>query len=186
MAHTVKKTAFTLIELLLVMTIMTVLGIFAALAIMNAHDHAKVAQTRATMQLMGLALDKYREDIGHYPRCTGSSLEALLTEPSSGWKGASTEWMENREDFKDAWGMVIEYCSHVDYDTGSDTDRGVERTPKMKDFYNSKTYQMYSTGPNMKTWLAEPPTGYPRLCGTEPDDIRNWTHERFYGLADYE
>ena len=167
-----------MIELILVMTIMTLLGLFAAMMIWNVQDHAKTKRTIATIRLMEIALGEYKRDIGHYPLGDGTNLASCLTETGSAWKRAGLDaWFPEHEDVKDAWGMLIQYCSSTEYTTEG---RGVERTPQKGDYYNLSTFQIYSYGPNMKTW---PETvadgGHPRLCGTEPDDIRNWVHEKF-------
>ncbi len=190
---------FTLVELIVVMAIMTLIGLFAALAIFNVQDHTKRTQTESTIRLIEIALEAYRQDIGHYPRGDGNSLPSLLTETGPGWKNAGKHWFPNRSDLKDAWGLPIQYCSHAEYALDQygtytsvkdgqtyGTYRGVERTVNKKDFYNSKTYQIYSHGPNMVTWEKDPTKGgLPRLCGTQEDDIRNWRHERFYTPQDY-
>jgi general secretion pathway protein G len=179
--------AFTIIELLIVMTIMTVIGIFAAMAIHNVQDNARVRETQATIQLYEIALESYKDDMGTYPKGVTSEMLGDLS-AGSNWTRAGQElWFPNRvKPELDAWGMEFNYTHHDDYDDEEPPDpedpgRGCERTPGRDDFYNSGRYQIYSMGPNMKTWpntLAE--GGHPRLAGTEPDDIRNWTQETFY------
>jgi len=168
--------AFTIIELLIVMTIMTVIGIFAAMAIHNVQDNARV-QTQATIQLYEIALESYKDDMGVYPAGdVGNVVDALST--GSEWtRGGQELWFPNRVNPRlDAWGMSFYYTHHDEYSV-----RGCERTPGRNDFYNAGTYQIYSLGPNMKTWPNNTDDGgHPRLAGTEPDDIRNWTQETFY------
>jgi general secretion pathway protein G len=177
--------AFTIIELLIVMTIMTVIGIFAAMAIHNVQDNARVRETQATIQLYEIALESYKDDMGAYPPGDTSAMLGDLS-AGSNWTRAGQElWFPNRvKPELDAWGMEFNYTHHDDYDDDperSHIGRGCERTPGRDDFYNAKTYQIYSLGPNMKTWPATVPDGgHPRLAGTEPDDIRNWTQETFY------
>lgn len=181
---------FTMIELLLVMAIMTVLGIFAALMIPNIQDRAKRAQTQATMELYRIALDEYKKDFGGYPPGTIETVKTFLTTPTGGWSRAGMHWFEKREDLDDAWGEPFSYRVWYQYDVPEadfTIGPGVERTPGKKDFYNPETFQMYSKGPNMRTWPQKVADGgHPRLPGTERDDIRNWEHERFYTPADYE
>jgi len=188
--HTPRR-GFTMVELILVMAIMTVIGIFSAMMIPNIQDSAKITQTRATMRLLEIALEQYRSDIGHFPRGTYAVMTASLSTPGSGWKRASMEeWFPDREDLNDAWGMPFHYLNHLEYDTpeaGNTVGSGVERVPGMKDFYMPDMYQLYSTGPNMRTWPADTAggLGHPRLGGTEEDDIRNWKHGAFRTPADY-
>jgi general secretion pathway protein G len=169
--------AFTMIELLLVMTIMTVIGVFAAMAINNVHDNAKIQETRATIRLFEIALEKYKGDMGEYPSGDTTAMIAALSEGSA-WKGAGKKThFPSRSELKDAWGMPFYYTSSSEY-----TVRGCERTPGKNAFYNTSSYQIYSMGPNMKTWTnTVADGGHPRLGGTEPDDIRNWKQESTHG-----
>lgn len=184
-----KRRGFTMVELILVMTIMTLIGLFSAMMIWNVHDNAKRRETEATIRLISIALDQYKHDIGHYPLGDGASMVAALTGTGTGWKAAGMEWFPNRKaPLTDAWGMSIQYCSHEEYESSG---RGVERKPKLAQYYNPFTYQIYSMGPNMKTWPvsgtdADGSPYTPRLCGTEEDDIRNWEHAEFHAPADYQ
>ena len=173
------QTGFTLVELVLVMTIMTILGLFAAMMISNIHDRAKETRTQATMKLIEEALDMYREEIGHYPLGDATNMVSVLTEPTSGWQNAGlSKWFPDHEEVKDAWGMAFYYTCHPEYESSG---RAVERTPKMQDYYNPGRFQLYSLGANMRTWPeTQAAGGHPRLCGTEEDDIRNWHHEDFH------
>ncbi len=177
--HTFRKpAAFTVVELILVMAIMTVIGLFAAMGIANVRDYAMRKHTESTIRLFEIALEQYKQDISHYPLGTGTNMVTVLTDPTYGWKSAGLgKWFPNRKTLKDAWDQDFAYCSYTQYDSSG---RGVERTPGQKDFYNSRTFQIYSMGPNMRTWLTTATGGYDRLCGTEEDDIRNWLQENFY------
>lgn len=188
--------AFTMIELMLVISIMMIIGLLAALGIAEVVEHAKVKETESTIHLLELAIEQFKADMGTYPEPTRDNggveenfIDALI-DPSSGygWQRASlAAWFPNRRQVKDidsgrprmpdAWDIDIEYCRNDEYDAALGT--AVERTPGKKDYYNLKTFQLYSCGPNMKTFTAEE-GGHARLCGTEPDDIRNWVQETFY------
>jgi prepilin-type N-terminal cleavage/methylation domain-containing protein len=178
--------AFTLVELILVMAILTILGMIAALGIPEIMNRVHTAQTQSTMRLFDIAIDQFKRDQGAFPTGTGADLVKYLTDPTQGWKKASLQdWFPKRAaTLLDAWDNAFAYCSSDQY--GNDTVqaygyRGVERTPTKKDFYNAKTYQMYSLGPNGATWPSDPAKGgNPALGGTEPDDIRNWVQQRFY------
>jgi len=188
--------AFTMIELMLVISIMMIVGLLAALGISEVIDHARVTDTVSTIRLMEVALEQFKADMGHYPEATRGSGETTetfinaLVDPLSsyGWKRASLAvWFPKRPHLEDgagnpripyAWDLDIQYCRNNEYDIASGW--AVERTPGNKDYYNSNTFQLYSLGPNMKTWLNSLEGGHNRLCGTERDDIRNWTQETFY------
>jgi type II secretory pathway pseudopilin PulG len=184
-----------MIELILVMTIMTIIGLFAAMAISNIHDGAKRKETEATIHLIEVALDAHRHDKGAYPVGDHTVMVNRLTMPTLGWSRAGMEnWFPERSTVVDGWGMPFSYIEKSEYGgrlTAPGIPIAVERTPKKGDYYNPMTYQIYSTGPNMKTW---PPEGTndqghnydPRLCGTEEDDIRNWKQDGFWTPADYQ
>lgn len=179
-----RQKAFTMVELLVVLTVLSIIGLIAALGMSNVIDHANIKDTQAIMQLFDVALDQYKTDMGIYPSTTGTDVANLLTDKSRGWARASMNWFPKRAKIVDAWDNAFGYCSYMDYNTiltGYTSGRGVERTPGMQNFYNSVTYQLYSMGPNMKTWPSKiSDNGHPRLCGTEPDDIRNWKQDTFY------
>ncbi len=190
------KHAFTMIELMLVISIMMIVGLLAALGIAEVIEHAKIKDTQSLIRLMDIALEAYKNDMGAYPTPTaGSGITSetfinALTDPSSsyGWTKASrARWFPNRTLIKaedstalsipDAWDLEIHYTRHNEYDDALGI--AVERTPGKKDYYNRGKFQLYSCGPNMQT-LDVDQGGHNRLQGTEPDDIRNWTQDRFY------
>jgi general secretion pathway protein G len=178
-----RPNGFTMIELILVMTIMTLIGLFAALAIANMQDRAKLAETKALMDMMETALDEYKRDMGVYPTGDAAAMLSALTQTGGSWTRASSEWFDGRTEIVDGWGMPFHYTSSAEYESST---YGVERTPTKKDWYNTKTFQIYSTGPNMKTWPADVAEGgHPQLQGTEEDDVRNWQHEVFYTPSAY-
>ncbi len=175
----------------MVMSIMAILGIFAALMIPNIQDRAQRVQTEATMHQYRVALDEYRRDFGDYPDGNIQAIQQILTKRQwGGWSRAGDHWFEGRSDLDDAWGQPFSYRVWYRYDApdpGYEIGPGVERTPGMNDFYNPRSFQMYSTGPNMRTWPSRVEDGgHPRLPGTEPNDIRNWEHEEFFTPADYQ
>lgn len=73
----------TLIE---VMVVVTILGILSGLVIYNigdAADKARVKATKSTIQSVAQALEVYRLDNHNYPS-TDQGIEALLTKPQGG------------------------------------------------------------------------------------------------------
>ena len=85
------RAGFTLIEMLVVITVIAVLaGVVAPMVFHNVGD-ARVAAAKAQIELLGLALDQYRLDNGYYPS-TAQGLEALRTAPAGDppardWRG---------------------------------------------------------------------------------------------------
>jgi general secretion pathway protein G len=81
---------FTLIEIVVVIT---VIGILAALVAPNIFQHvgaAKSATAKSQIEMLGTALDAYRLDNGHYPT-TQQGLNALWEIPTvdtpTNWRG---------------------------------------------------------------------------------------------------
>lgn len=61
------RSAFTLIELLIVVAIISVLASIAVPNFLEAQVRAKVSRNRADMRTIGVALELYRLDCNHYP-----------------------------------------------------------------------------------------------------------------------
>lgn len=85
------RTAFTLIEVLVVVVIIAVLASFVAPNVFRHVDTAKNVAAQAQISTLGAALDAYRLDNGRYPT-TEQGLAALWQAPSmdprpSNWRG---------------------------------------------------------------------------------------------------
>ena len=85
------RTAFTLIEVLVVVVIIAVLASFVAPNVFRHVDTAKNVAAQAQISTLGAALDVYRLDNGRYPT-TEQGLAALWQAPSmdprpSNWRG---------------------------------------------------------------------------------------------------
>lgn len=92
----------TLIELLVVMVI---LGLFSAIvyqAFFPKIDQAKNQTTRTQMDIVALALDSYRLDVGEYP----ATLGELIQSSSPRWKGP---YLQKGRVPKDPWGNEFVY-----------------------------------------------------------------------------
>jgi len=105
------KAGFTLIEILVVVTVIAVL---AALVAPNVFQHLGTAQdaaARSQIEMLGAALDAYRLDNGRYPT-TAQGLAALTAEPSAeprprNWRGPYLR----REVPLDPWGNAYLYMA---------------------------------------------------------------------------
>lgn len=85
------QTGFTLIEILVVITVIAILASLVSPMIFRNVGDAKRSTARAQIELLGLALDSYRLDNDRYPT-TAQGLAALQTIPSSDpvprrWRG---------------------------------------------------------------------------------------------------
>lgn len=137
--------AFTLIELLLVVTIIGILAAMVLPNLMGRSRGARITKCKSDIEgTLGTALDMFESDIGKYPS-TEEGLLALYDRPDSIseeiWKGS---YLKKRTMPLDPWGKAYIYRYP--------TERGST--------YGGEPYDLYSAGPD-----GQPDTG---------DDIRNW------------
>jgi general secretion pathway protein G len=82
---------FTLIEILVVITVIAILASLVTPMVFRNVGDAKTSTTRAQIEILGLALDAYRLDNDYYPS-SAQGLEALRTLPpgepaARNWRG---------------------------------------------------------------------------------------------------
>lgn len=131
--HKVNKDArgFTLIEVLVVITILTILAALIVPRIMDRPDQARVVAARNDVRAIEAALNLYRLDNGVYPS-TEQGLQALVQKPASG--NVPRNWTRPYLDRlpKDPWQNDYQYLSpglHGEIDVwsqGSDGQPGGE------------------------------------------------------------
>lgn len=78
-----KQAGFSLIELLIVITIMGVLVSIVAPDMFSNVEKSKVKTAEAQIKVLGTALDSYRLDMGYYPE----KMEDLITGDDPLWHG---------------------------------------------------------------------------------------------------
>ncbi len=108
---------FTLIEILVVITIIGAVMAFAANRIFGQGDEAKSRLAKAQLSEMGGKLDLFKLDVGRYPT-TSEGLKALLQNPGgmTNWNGP---YVNKEEQIKDPWSRDFVYTSpgqHGAYD----------------------------------------------------------------------
>jgi general secretion pathway protein G len=83
-----KRSAFTLVELLVVIIIIALLSSLVAPKFFGKLDDAKVKTAKAQLEMLSTALDTFRLDLGRYPT-TEEGLNILWVKESSvkGWNG---------------------------------------------------------------------------------------------------
>jgi general secretion pathway protein G len=127
---------FTLIE---IMVVITILGILAALIVpkvVGRTDDARIAAARQDIASVMQALKLYRLDNGRYPT-TEQGLQALLTKPLTepvpmNWKQGG--YLERSSVPKDPWGHPYQYLNpglrgEIDvFSFGADGQSGGENT----------------------------------------------------------
>ena len=97
---------FTLIEILIVTTIIALIVAFAANKIFEGGDKAKASLTKARISGLGGTLDLYKLDVGKYPT-QQEGLKALITSTgAANWNGP---YMRKAEQIKDPWSTDIVY-----------------------------------------------------------------------------
>lgn len=86
-----RRSGFTLIEIMVVITVIAILATLVAPNVFRHVGTAMDATARSQIEMLGAALDAYRLDNGRYPT-TQQGLQALVSAPSSdprprNWRG---------------------------------------------------------------------------------------------------
>lgn len=103
------QSGFSLIELLVVLTIIALLGAVVGPQVMKHLGAAKSDTTRMQIEDLGAALDLYYLDNGRYPD-SQEGLAALITAPAGAdrWNGP---YLKKKKIPPDAWGNDYRYAS---------------------------------------------------------------------------
>lgn len=102
---------FTLIEILVVVTILGILAALVVPQLMSYPDDARLTRAEQDIQALRTALDLYRMDNFTYPS-TEQGLRALVTKP--GGRPEAPNWRSGgyiKELSKDPWGADYVYLS---------------------------------------------------------------------------
>jgi general secretion pathway protein G len=100
-----RQSAFTLIELLLVLVILAVLAAVVVPKFTNRTEQARITAAKTDISMLETALDTFEVDNGRYPS-NEEGLQALVTAPSNApnWKSPYLKQMRN-----DPWGNAYVY-----------------------------------------------------------------------------
>jgi len=101
----VRRSAFTLIELLLVLVILAVLAAIVVPKFTGRTDDAKAGAAKTTVRTIEGSLDQFELDTGRYPT-SEEGIRALLEVPANvtNWKGPYF-----KGELKDPWGNEYVY-----------------------------------------------------------------------------
>lgn len=104
------QSGFSLIELLVVLTIIALLGAVVGPQVIRNLDRAKSDTAKIQIDDLGAALDLHYLDLGRYPT-TAEGLNALISAPaalSAGWNGP---YLKKGTVPQDPWGNDYRYES---------------------------------------------------------------------------
>lgn len=117
--------AFTLVEMLLVVTIIGILAALVLPKIMGRSEQARLTAARADLSGIKTALDAFEVDNGFYPKGNGLADLVELPRDVKNWHGPYLERVP-----QDPWGNIYVY-----------------QYPGKR---NSSSYDLYSVGPDGK------------------------------------
>jgi general secretion pathway protein G len=108
-----RKDGFTLVEILVVITIIGLIMGLVGPRVLNYLSESKVKAAAIQMQSFSSALDLFYLDLGRYPS-TNEGLAALVQRPAgtTGWNGP---YLKNSAVPNDPWGHPYKYRSPSDH-----------------------------------------------------------------------
>ena len=112
-----RRKAFTLVELLVVIVILSMLAAFAAPKLFQYVGKSKRDLAKPMLAFAENALERFALDCGRYPD-DSEGLEALLVAPTGleeKWRGPYLE----RSQLNDPWGTPIVYVAEGEINPGS-------------------------------------------------------------------
>ena len=122
------ESGYTLTEMLVVLTILSLLIAIVTPQVIGYLNRAKVRAAQIQIQSVATTLDLYYFDAGRYPT-TQEGLAALVEEPptAENWNGP---YVRGEEQITDPWGRLYRYANpgnHGEYDLyslGADDQEG--------------------------------------------------------------
>jgi general secretion pathway protein G len=113
-----KRKAFTLVELLVVVLIITMLAAFVAPRMFSGIGKTKADLSKAKMAIIENALARFYIDCGRYPD-DSEGLEVLVLPPSDMEDGKWNGPYLKRSDLLDLWNNPYIYVAEGEYNPGS-------------------------------------------------------------------
>ena len=113
-----KRKAFTLVELLVVVLIITMLAAFVAPRMFSGIGKTKADLSKAKMAIIENAIARFYIDCGRYPD-DSEGLEVLVLPPSDMEEGKWNGPYLKRSDLLDLWDNPYIYIAEGEYNPGS-------------------------------------------------------------------
>jgi general secretion pathway protein G len=113
-----KRKAFTLVELLVVVLIITMLAAFVAPRMFSGIGKTKADLSKAKMAIIENAIARFYIDCGRYPD-DSEGLEVLVLPPSDMEDGKWNGPYLKRSDLLDLWDNPYMYIAEGEYNPGS-------------------------------------------------------------------
>lgn len=113
-----KRKAFTLVELLVVVLIITMLAAFVAPRMFSGIGKTKADLSKAKMAIIENSLARFYIDCGRYPD-DSEGLEVLIMPPSDMEEGKWNGPYLKRSDLLDLWENPYIYIAEGEYNPGS-------------------------------------------------------------------
>lgn len=107
--RTSRQAGMTLVEIMVVITLIASLTAIVAVNILGSSEEAKVQQTGIVMGQIKGALTSFKLEYGRYPT-TSEGLQALLNPPpKKSGRARAGGFLDNAEGLKDAWQNDLQF-----------------------------------------------------------------------------
>ena len=147
-----KTRGFTLVEVILVITIIGILATVFVLTIGSRPDKAKIGIAETQVGIIVSRLEEYKLAVGEYPTEEQGGIKALLTKPTFEDETLGGKWAGpyiKKKQLKDPWGEELGYEVIAAEDDGA----------------SGETVHVWSYGPNKTD------------DNGDGDDIKSWEDE---------
>ena len=106
-AHPSREAGFTLLELLVTLTIMALLASIVTPQVLKYIRSSRVEAAKVQVEAIETALDLFHADVGRYPT-EQEGLQALVVQPDNlqKWTGP---YLKKAKGLKDPWGVPYHY-----------------------------------------------------------------------------
>ena len=149
------KKAFTLVEVLVVITIITILAGLILGGIGGATTQSLKANTKSTLMTLTVALERYKKDNGDYPWTVSTTLngtqktiiEALLKYESFNINDSDGGVIDN-------WDSYIVFVPSAAY--SATTAVQINSSLMSGVYYNPSSFQLISAGPDLTIGTSNP------------------------------